>query len=44
MTEQEKEILTEMLYNREAILAYDFMEIKKVKWEVAPTPKIQTVN
>lgn len=44
MTQPEKEILTEMLYNRKAILAWDFMEMKKVKKEVAPFQKIQTVN
>ncbi len=44
MTAQEKEVLTEMLYNREAILAWDFTEMGKVKREVAPPQKIRTVD
>ena len=44
MTEQEKEVLTEMLYNREAVLAWDFTEMGKVKKEVAPPQKIRTVD
>lgn len=36
MTSEEKEVLTEMLYNREAVLAWDFSEMGKVKKEVAP--------
>ena len=31
MTEQEKEVLTEMLYNREVVLAWDFTEMGMVK-------------
>ena len=44
MTEQEKEVLIEMLYNREAVLAWDFIEIGMVKKEVAPSQKIRTVE
>ena len=44
MTAQEKEVLTEMLYNREAVLAWDFTEMRKVKREVAPPQKIRTIN
>ena len=40
MTAQEKEVLIEMLYNRVAVLAWDFTEIGKVKREVAPPKKI----
>lgn len=40
MTSEEKEVLTEMLYNREAVLAWDFSEMGKVKKEVAPPRKI----
>ena len=36
MIAQEKEILTEMLYNRKTILAWDFTEMGKVRREVAP--------
>lgn len=35
MIEQKMEIFIEMLYNREAVLAWDFIEIRKVKREVA---------
>lgn len=34
MTFQKKEVLAEMLYNQEVMLAWDFTEIKKVKKEV----------
>ena len=44
MTSQEKDLLTEMLYNREAVLAWDFTEMGKVKKEVAPAQKIQTIE
>ena len=44
MTAQEKDVLTEMLYNREAVLAWDFTEMGKVKREVAPPQKIRTVE
>lgn len=30
ITEQEKKVFTKMLYNREVVLAWDFIEIKKV--------------
>lgn len=29
-----------MLYNKEAILAWDFTKMRKVKKEVAPPPKV----
>ncbi len=35
MSPQEKDVLIEMLYKREAVLAWDFTEIGKVKKEVA---------
>ena len=44
MTDQEKEILTKMLYNRETILAWDFTEMGKVRKKVAPPQKIQAVD
>ena len=44
MTLQEKEVLTEMLYNREAVLAWDFSEMGKVKKEVAHPQKIKTID
>ena len=40
MTSQKKDLLTEMFYNREAILAWNFTEMKKVKKKVAPAQKI----
>lgn len=39
-TIQEKEVFTKMLYNREVVLAGNFMKIKKVKKEVALLQKI----
>ncbi len=36
MTAQEKDILTEMLYNGEAVLAWDFTEMGNDKRVVAP--------
>ena len=33
---KEKELFIEMLYNREKALAFDFLEIGKVKPDVAP--------
>ncbi len=44
MTAQEKEVFTKMLYNREAVLAWDFTEMGKVKRAVAPPQKIRTVD
>ena len=44
MTAQEKEILTKMLYNREAVLAWDFIKVGKVRKEVAFLQKIQMVD
>lgn len=35
MTKQEKKVFIEILYNKEAILAWDFTKIKKVKKKVA---------
>lgn len=36
ITKQKKEVFTEMLYNKKAILAWDFIEIGKVKRGIAP--------
>ncbi len=44
MTLQEKKLLTEMLYNREAAIAWDFTEIGKVYSEVAQPQKIQKID
>lgn len=33
-----------MLHNKEALLAWDFTEISKVKAQVAPLQEIQTVK
>lgn len=35
MIAQEKEVLTKMLYNRKVVLAWDFIEMKKFRREVA---------
>ena len=42
MTSQEKDLLTEMLYNREVVLVWDFTEMGKVKKEVTSSQKIRT--
>ena len=44
ITEQEKEVFTEMLYNKKAVLAWNFAEMRKVKKEIASSQKIQTVD
>ena len=44
MTEQEKKILTKMLYNREVVLTWDFTKMEKVKKEVTSPQKIRTIN
>ncbi len=44
ITSHKKDLLTEMLYNREAIIAWDFTEMGKVKKEMAPAQKIQTIE
>lgn len=44
MTDEEKNILTEMLFNREDVLARNFLEIGKFKKQVAPSQKIQTIG
>ncbi len=44
ITPQEKDLLTEMLYNREAALAWDFTEMGKIKPEVTPPQKIRIVK
>ena len=44
LTIQERDMLTEMLYNREASLAWEFSEIGKVRPEVAPPQIIKTVE
>lgn len=44
MNPKEKEVFTEILYNQEAVLAWDFSEMRKVKKKVALPQKIQTVD
>lgn len=44
MTAQEKEVFTKIFYNREAILAWNFTEMRKVKREVASLQKIRIVD
>ena len=41
---QEKNLLTEILYNRKVVLVWDFTEIKKVKEEMASTHKIWIIE
>lgn len=43
MRSQEKEVLVKMLYSREAVLAWDFTEMGKIKNEVAPAQKIRII-
>jgi RNase H-like domain found in reverse transcriptase/Integrase zinc binding domain/Reverse transcriptase (RNA-dependent DNA polymerase) len=43
LTDKERDVMLEMLYNREAALAWDFSEIGKVKEDVAPPQVIRTV-
>ena len=42
--EQEKKILTEILYNREVVPAWDFREIGKIKKKIAFCQKTWTVE
>ena len=44
LTPIEKNLLTEMLFNREAALAWDFSKIGRVRPEVAPLQKIRTIK
>lgn len=44
MTLAEKNLFTEMLFNREAALACDFSEVGRVKRKVASPQKIRTVE
>ena len=44
MTLQEKEVFTEVFYNREAVLIWDFSEMRKTKKEVVPLQKIKTID
>ena len=44
ITLEEKEVFTKMLYNWEAVLAWDFLEIGKVKKKVAPPQKIRIID
>lgn len=40
MTFEEKKVFTKMLYNQEAVLAWNFLEMSKVKEKVALFQKI----
>ncbi len=44
ITEQEKDLFLMMLFNREVALAWDFSHLGKVKPEVAPPQKIETIE
>ncbi len=44
MMYQEKKVLIERLYTREAVLVCDFTKMGKVKREVAPSQKIRTIE
>lgn len=44
MTFAEKKLLTKMLFNREAALAWNFLEIGQVRFEVVPSQKICTIE
>ena len=43
MTSEEKDVLLEILYNREGALAQTFNEIRRLSKEVAPPQEIRTV-
>lgn len=40
----ERQVLIELLYNREAAISFDFKEMGKVRHEVAPPSRIRTVE
>ena len=42
LTPQERELLTEMLHNREAVLSWNFDEMGKVREDVVPPPARKT--
>ena len=44
MTFQEKKVFTEVLYNQETVLAWDFSEMGKIKKKVVPPQKIKTID
>ncbi len=44
MISQEKDLLTKILYNREAVFVWDFIEMEKVKKEMALAQKIWTIK
>jgi hypothetical protein len=39
----EKEVLVEILYNREGALAWDWTELRRISHEVAPPQKIKII-
>lgn len=43
LTDQEKELLVEVLHRREMALAWDFSEIGKIRDEIAPPYEIRTI-
>jgi hypothetical protein len=43
LTTLEKEVLVEILYNREGALAWDWTELGRISHEVAPPQKIKTI-
>ena len=44
ITLQKKKVLTKVLYNQKAVLAWDFSKMGKVKKEVSPLQKIKTID
>lgn len=44
MIKHEKQVFTEILYNKQAVLTWDFTKIRKVKKKVASLQKIEIVN
>jgi hypothetical protein len=44
LTPEEKELILEMLYRREAALAWDFEHINKIRPEIALSQKIRTIE
>lgn len=44
LSAEEKDVLVEILYNREGVLSWEFGEIGKVRAEVAPPQEIRTID
>ena len=43
LTERETELLYKLLYNREAVLTYDFIHLSRIKPKIVPPQRIRTI-